>query len=445
MRTKNAIMKEGAVETPGHIGPEEIVRKKERYLIPCTYHFYKRPMQIVRGEMQYLYDQTGSRYLDFCAGVSVMNAGHCNPEITEKVVEQIRTLQHTTSIYLTQPVVDLAERLAGVTPGRLQKTFFCASGSEANEGAVLLAQLFTGRKAVLALSTGLHGHTKHALSLTGLPFWKIDPSPVEGVTFVPAPYCYRCPLGKVYPGCDLECVTEVAKAAAGNRSRFAAFIAEPVQGNGGIIVPPREYFPRLKEVLDRNGILLIADEVQTGFGRTGRMFAIEHWAVEPDIMSLAKALGNGIPIGAFTTRVELASALTLPYASTWGGNPVAAASAIATLDYIEEHNLVERAHRLGTYLMDGLIKLRHRYDLIGDVRGLGLMAGVELVKGDKSPAQDETTFILECLKDRGVLVGRGGQQRNVVVLQPPLVITEGDIDEMLGHLDCALQETGRGC
>lgn len=445
MYTKNILTKESAINAAGFIGPEEIIRKKERYLIPCVYHFYKRPVQIVRGEMQYLYDHTGRRYLDFYAGVSVVNVGHCNPEITEKVIEQLRTLQHTTSIYLTQPVVDLAEKLAGITPGKLQKTFFCASGSEANEGAVLLAQLFTKRSGILALSTGLHGHTKHALGLTGLPFWKIDPFPVNGVALVPTPYCYRCHFGRTYPSCDLECVKEVEKATANSRSEFAAFIAEPVQGNGGIIVPPREYFPRLKEILDRHGILLIADEVQTGFGRTGRMFAIEHWAVEPDIISLAKALGNGMPIGAFTTRAELASVLTNPYASTWGGSPVAAASAIATLNYIEEYGLVERAYCLGVYLMGGLIKLRYRYDLIGDVRGLGLMAGIELVKADKSPAQDETTFILERLKDRGVLVGRGGQQRNVIAFQPPLVITEKDIDEMLDHLDYALQEAERRC
>ncbi len=440
MRTKDTDTTENTLTAPEHIGPEEIIRKKERYLIPCVYHFYQRPVQMVRGEMQYLYDHTGRRYLDFYAGVSVMSAGHCNPEITERAVEQLRTLQHTTSIYLTQPVVDLAERLAGITPGKLQKTFFCASGSEANEGAVLLAQLFTGRDGVLALSGGLHGHTKHALSLTGLPFWRIDPSPVAGVTFVPAPYCYRCPLGATYPGCDLECVKEVEKAVAGNQSGFAALIAEPVQGNGGIIVPPEEYFPRLREVLDRDGILLIVDEVQTGFGRTGKMFAIEHWEVEPDIMSIAKALGNGMPIGAFTTGAELASALTLPCASTWGGNPVAAASAIATLDYIETHDLAERAHRMGLYLKKGLLALSDRYRLIGDVRGLGLMVGAELVKGDKSPAQDETTLILERLKDLGVLVGRGGEQRNVLAFQPPLVITEEDIDEMLGHLGDAIKE-----
>ncbi|MFQ5862444.1 MAG: aspartate aminotransferase family protein [Candidatus Brocadiales bacterium] len=444
MHTKSVLVQENTTKAPGHIGPEEIVRKKERYLIPCVYHFYKRPMQIVRGEMQYLYDHAGRRYLDFYAGVSVTNTGHCNPEITEKVVKQLRTLQHTTSIYLTQPVVDLAERLADITPGNLQKTFFCASGSEANEGAVFLAQLFTKRSALLALSTGLHGHTKHALSFTGIPFWRIDPSPVGGVTFVPAPYCYRCPLGGVYPGCDLECVKEVERTIARSTSEFAAFIAEPVQGNGGIIVPPKEYFPRLKEILDRHGILLIVDEVQTGFGRTGKMFAIEHWGVEPDIMSLAKALGNGIPIGAFASRSDVASALTHPYASTWGGNPVAATSAIATLNYIERHSLAEQAHHLGLHLKKGLTGLSHRYNLIGDVRGLGLMVGVELVKGDKSPAQDETTFVLEHLKDHGVLVGRGGQNRNVLAFQPPLVLTEEDIDEMLDHLGDALQEAEKG-
>lgn len=444
MYAEDIAVEKDSTGSPDYIGPDEILRKKERYLVPCVYHFYKRPMQIVRGEMQYLFDHTGRRYLDFYSGVSVVNAGHCNPEITERVVEQLRTLQHTTSIYLTQPVVDLAERLARVMPGRLQRVFFCASGSEANEGAVLLAQLFTKRNALLALSTGLHGHTKHAMSFTGLSFWRLDPAPVDGVAFVPPPYCYRCPLGRTYPGCDLRCVNEVERLIAENTSEFAAFIVEPVQGNGGIIVPPREYFPMLKEVLNRHGILLIVDEVQTGFGRTGEMFAIEHWEVEPDIMSLAKALSNGIPIGAFISHPEIALALKRPYASTWGGNPVAATAAVATLDYIERHNLVERARTIGQYLKDGLIELRHRHRLVGDVRGLGLMVGMELVEADKSPAPDSVTFVLEYMKDRGVLVGRGGQERNVLAFQPPLVLTRADVDEMLHHLDKALQEAEKG-
>lgn len=437
--TSIAQAREGASRAQ-YLGPEEIIHLKNRYLIPCVYHFYKKPIQLVRGEMQYLYDHTGKRYLDFFAGVSVVNAGHCNPEVTEKVVHQLRTLQHTTSIYLTQPVVELAERLAQITPGALEKSFFCASGSEANEGAVLLAQLFTKRKPLLALSGSLHGHTKLTLDITGLPFWRIDPFPVEAVAFLTNPNCYRCPFGNVYPRCDIQCAQVVEETIKENPSGFAAFIAEPIQGNGGIIVPPMEYFPRVKEILDRYGILFIADEVQTGFGRTGRMFAIEHWGIEPQIMTVAKAIGNGLPTGAVIATKEVASVLNRPYASTWGGNPVVATAALATLDVIERYGLVERARVLGLYLKGKLLELMARYRLIGDVRGLGLMVGVELVKGDKLPASEEMDFVLEFLKEHGILVGKTGQDRNVLTFQPPLVITMEDIDEMVHHLGKALEE-----
>ena len=432
-----------AVETR-YLGPEEILRLKEHYLVPCVYHFYKRPMQLVRGNMQYLYDHTGKRYLDFFAGVSVASLGHCNPEVTERVVEQLRTLQHTTSIYLTQPVVELARRLAELTSDRLQKTFFCASGSEANEGAALLAQLYTKRRGLLALSHGLHGHTKLTLGLTGLEFWKVDPFPCADIGYIPSPYCYRCPHGAGYLSCDLECVSAAEKVIKENPSGYAALIAEPIHGNGGIIVPPGEYFPRLKELLGAHGILFIADEVQTGFGRTGRMFAVEHWGVEPDIMTLAKALTNGFPGAAFITREEIANVLTRPYASTWGSNPVMATASLATLDVLETARLDSWAAELGKYLKCKLLLLKERYPIIGDVRGLGLMIGVELVGINKAPATVQTDFVLEYLKDHGVLAGKTGPGRNVLTFQPPLIITMEDVHEMLEVLERALEAAGKG-
>ncbi|MDI3281427.1 MAG: aspartate aminotransferase family protein, partial [Bacillota bacterium] len=308
-------------EERAYLGPEEILRKKKEYLIPCIYHFYRRPPQIVRGEMQYLYDHTGRRYLDFYSGVSVVNCGHCNPEIVAAIVDQVQTLQHTTQLYLTQPIVELAERLARLTPGRLQKSFFCSSGTEANEGAILLARLATGRHEFIALRNSLHGRTLLTTSLTGLSFWRAELAPVGGISFAVNAYCYRCPLGQRYPGCDLACAEDVERVIRTSTSgQVAALIAEPIQGNGGIITPPPGYFQRVKEILDRYGILLIVDEVQTGFGRTGRLFAIEHWGVEPDIMTMAKALGNGVPVGAFIARSEIADCYTRPGASTLGGN-----------------------------------------------------------------------------------------------------------------------------
>lgn len=422
-----------------YIGPEEIIRKKREYLIPCAYHFYTKPMQIVRGEMQYLYDHTGKQYIDCYAGVSVVGAGHCNPEITAKTCEQINTLQHTTTIFLNQPIVDLAERFANIAPGRLQKSFFCVSGTEANEGALLLAQLHTKRHEFIALRHGLSGRSKLTMSLTGLSFWRTDPAPVGGVSFAPNPNCYRCAFKLGYPGCDLRCAEQIKDVVETSTSReVAAMIVESIQGNGGVVVPPPGYFARVKEILEQYGILLIVDEIQSGFGRTGKMFAIEHWGVEPDIMTTAKFLGNGIPIGAFTTNNEIASSYTRPGASTFGGNPVAAVTAMATLDFIQKAQLASRAERLGNYLHERLCELKSKYVCVGDVRGKGLFQGAELVKCGKAPATDEADVILESMKDSGVLVGKTGPGRNVITFQPPLVITESDIDASIDAFDRAL-------
>ncbi len=420
------------------IGPDEIIRKKKEYLMPCMYHFYSDPMQIVRGKGQYLYDHEGRQYLDCYSGVSVASAGHCHPHIVECVCEQIQTLQHTTIIYLTQPMVELAERLAAIMPGGIKRSFFCASGSEANEGAALLAQIHTGRTEILALRQALHGRTKLTMSLTGLSFWRIDPAPVGGIVHVANPYCYRCPLGYPADSCEIECADEVEKAIATSTSgRVAAFLAEPIQGNGGIIVPPDGYFERVKGILDRSGILLIADEVQTGYGRTGRMFACEHWDVIPDIITSAKALGNGTPIAVFSTTDEIASSFTRPGASTFGGNPVSCVAGLATLDVIEREQLVSKAQHRGELLKKHLMELKDKYPLIGDVRGKGLMLGAELVKADKAPATEETDEALEILKNSGVLAGKTGIWRNVLTFQPPLVITEEDIQQLAEILDSA--------
>lgn len=422
-----------------YIGPDEILQKKRDYLIPCVYHFYKQPMQLVRGEMQYLYDQTGKQYLDCFAGVSVVNCGHCNPEITKAICEQVTTLQHTTTIYLTQNIVNLAERLASVTPGGLQKSFFCASGTEANEGAALLASIYTGKHEFISLRQGLHGRTKLTMSLTGLSFWRTDTSPVGGISFAPNAYCYRCPMHKSYPECDLACANEIETVIkTATSGQVAAMIAEPIQGNGGMITPPPGYFKRVKEILDHYGILLIIDEVQTGFGRTGKMFAIEHYGVEPDIMTMAKALANGTPVGAFIARAEVADKYTRPGASTLGGNPVTAAAALATLDVITNQNLPARAAELGLYLKKGLKQLQEKHPIIGDVRGLGLMLGAELVLPDNEPAINEVDVVLEKMKDRGFLVGKNGPNRNVLAFQPPLIITQSDLDHLLNNLDDVL-------
>lgn len=424
------------MQTKSYLGPAGVLEKKQRYIMPCLGHFYKEPMQLVRGSMQYLYDSEGKRYLDCYAGVSVVNCGHCNPAITEKICEQVQTLQHVCNIYLTENFVRVAEKLAAAAPGALQKSFFCSTGTEANEGALLLAALYTGSSEYIALRGGLHGRTKLTMSLTGIGMWRTDPNPVGGIHFAPNAYCYRCPLGKRYPECGCACAESVEDlVATATSGRVAAFIAEPIQGNAGIVVPPPAYFKRVKEILDRHGILFIADEVQTGFARTGKMFAIEHFGVEPDILSAAKALGNGTPISAFIASARVADVYTKPGASTLGGNPVSSAAALATLEYIEAERLADNAAARGAQLMAGLRALQQKHPRIGDVRGLGLMAGAELVRPDGAPDPDAADAVLEALKNRGFIVGKNGLGRNVLAFQPPLVITEENVDDALNALD----------
>ncbi len=421
------------------MGAQSIVEKKRQYIMPCLGHFYKEPPQFVKGAMQYLFDAEGRKYLDCYAGVSVINCGHCNPAIVDRMVEQMRELQHVCNIYLTENFVRLAERLASITPGRLQKSFFCSTGTEANEGALLLSTLYTKSSEYLALESGLHGRTKLTMSLTGIGMWRTDPTPVGGINFVPNPYCYRCPLGKKYPECDLECANRIERVIKSSTSgRPAALIAESIQGNAGIVVPPRGWFARVKEILSKYGALLIVDEVQTGFARSGKMFAIENFDVEPDIMSVAKALGNGQPISAFISTAEIADVYTRPGASTLGGNPVSSTAGLAVLDYIEEHDLCGAARERGAQLMRGLRALQSKHAIIGDVRGLGLMVGAEFVRTDGSPAAEELDAVIEELKDRGFIVGKNGVGRNVLAFQPPLVISEADIDDVLNALDLIL-------
>jgi len=409
---------------PRPLGPEGILAKKREYLVPCSYHFYARPPQLVRGLMQHLWDSEGRRYLDFFAGVSVMACGHSNPRILEATVAQLGRLQHTTSIYLTQPVVDLAEALAGLLPGNLRRTFFCNSGSEANEGAFLAARLHTGRHRILSLDRGLHGRTYLGMSATGLALWRTDPHLDPAFTVLPGPLEAEASLAA------LE-----AELAAGD---VAALILEPIQGNGGIVPLPDAYVRAVKQRLEAHGALLIADEIQTGFGRTGTRFAIEASGVVPDLMTLAKALGNGIPIAAWATNDAVAASFTRPSASTLGGNPVSCATALAVLDYLETEGLAARAAVLGRRLGEGLHFLASRFGQIAEVRGRGLMWGMEIVDAQGNPDPTTTDRILEGAKDAGLLVGKNGPSRNVVAFQPPLVITEADVDTALGTLDGVL-------
>ena len=408
--------------------PKLIIQKKKDYFFPNAMHFYKNPPHIVRGEGKNLYDDQGKCYLDFFAGVSVVNCGHCNPFINKRVAGQFSMLQHTSTIYLTEPMVILAERLAAVLPGDMQQTFFCSSGTEANEGALLLARLYTGKKGFLAFNGGLHGRSALTMSVTGIPMWRIDPFLDPDVYFAKGFMSHSANLEQAAE----ESLESVKAILSEHGQKIAACIVEPIQGNGGINIPPPDFFKRLQSLLNDYGVLLIADEVQTGFARTGKMFAIEHFEVVPDIMTMAKALGNGVPIGAFSARPHIAEAFDKPSASTLGGNPVSATAGLAVLDYIRIHNLCDWADKLGSYFLNKLTKLERKHSIIQDVRGLGLMLGMELENADQTDA------VLEEMKDLGFIIGKNGMNRNVIAFQPPLIISEKDIDALCDNLDQVL-------
>jgi 4-aminobutyrate aminotransferase-like enzyme len=399
---------------------QQLLAAKRDFLVPCVYHFYQRPPVLVRGEGQYLFDVDGRRYLDCYSGVSVMNAGHSNPEILEAAIDQMRRLQHTTTIYLTEPMLDLARAIAELAPGNLRRSFFCASGSEANEGALLLAILATGRKEVAYLKDGLHGRTKWAMSVTGLDMWRTDPNPLVTAHAAPGP---RHPE-------SLPVLEQFLQ-----KGTFAAVIAEPIQGNGGIVVPPDDYWPQLRRLCRQCGTLLIADEIQTAWNRTGRWFATEHWNVVPDIITVAKALGNGFPIAAYITTDEIAAHYTRPGAATFGGNLVSCRAALATLEFHQRHRLGERSTNLGKWLMEQLAELQKRRPEIAEVRGRGLMIGVELRDGEQNPAAALTDIVLERMKDAGFLLGKTGPGRNVLTLMPPLIATSEALDSIVDALD----------
>src|SRR5438128_656663 len=371
------------------------------------------PIVIDKASGAIVTDVNGREYLDCFAGISVVSAGHNNPQVIAAAKAQMEKLVHCASyIYHAQPVADLAEKIAHISPRGLTKTFFGNGGAEAIEGALKLARLYTGKHEFISLHGSFHGRSWGTLSLTGNQGRKKRGGPyAPGIAFAPAPYAYR----SLWPDDPEECARQCAKsideiirfATAGD---VAAFIAEPVMGEGGILVPPKNYFREVKKILDLHGILFIADEVQSGFGRTGKMFAIEHYGVVPDILVTAKGIADGFPLSAFTTRPEIADAFKPgDHLSTFGGNPVSCAAALANIAVIEEENLCERSRELGDYAMSKLRGLQKQNSLIGEVRGLGLMIGVELVKDEKlTPATTEAEALREALLRQGVLVGVGG-------------------------------------
>jgi 4-aminobutyrate aminotransferase/(S)-3-amino-2-methylpropionate transaminase len=392
----------------------------------------------------------GKEYLDCFAGIAVNNAGHCHPKVIAAAKAQMDRLVHCcTYVYYCPPAAQLAERLAAVTPGRLQKTFFGNSGAEANEGAMRLCRQFTKHWEYLALTASFHGRTNATLSVTGNAARKKGGGPyLTGVAFAPAPYCYRCPLHCTYPSCGVACAQAIEDTIKLHTSdRVACFIVEPVMGEGGIITPPPEYFQIAEKIVHAHGALMLIDEVQSGFGRTGKLFAIEHYGIEPDVMTMAKGIADGFPLSGFIAREDVAGAFTPgDHLSTFGGNPVSCAAGLANLQVMLEEKLPENSAARGARIMARLKKFADKQPLVGDVRGKGLMIGIELVtdRKSKTPAADQAKAVRAACREHGVLVGRGGLFANVIRIQPPLVITEAQAEHACDVLEAAINQAAKG-
>jgi 4-aminobutyrate aminotransferase-like enzyme len=432
---------------PEKFSVEEVIALEKRYLAPCISHYYQEPLFIARAKGALVYDNKGREYLDLFAGICTTLAGHCHPIQVDAIKRQVDRLMHASSLYPTLPMALFAEKLVSIMPAHLTKCFFTNSGSEANEAALHLMKKYTGAFNILALNGSFHGRTLMAMSLTNQGTWRQNVPYAAGTIGVPAPYCYRCDFGQTYPGCGLECAHYVEKVIrCQTPNRVAGMIAEPIQGNGGLVDPPKEYFKIVSETVKKYGGLFISDEVQTGFGRTGRMWGIEHWEVAPDMITLAKGIGSGYPIGALVATEEAVNVLKpKDLFSTFGGNPVASVAGFANIDILVREKFVERAKELGAQLKQALLGLMDKHRYMGDVRGKGLMLGVEVVtdKKTKQPGVAEAQVILNEAKERGVLLGVGGLDGNVLRIKPPIVVTKAQIDKGLEAVDQAFSVAER--
>jgi 4-aminobutyrate aminotransferase len=412
-------------------------------------------LDVDRGEGSWLITRDGERYLDYSSGIGVTNTGHAHPRVASAVAAQAAKLLHgQQNILYHEPGLRLYDRLRGLLPGGPWQACLSNSGAEAVEASVKLARVATGRPAIVAFRYGYHGRTAQTMALTtAKDVYRAAFEPLPGSVYHTAyPYCYRAPGAPHSPDactCDWEAQLDLTFHQFIYPDRVAAIIVEPVLGEGGYIVPPPGFLPRLREITRQHGILLIADEVQTGFGRTGEMFAVEHWAVEPDILVMAKGIASGLPLSGILARQDLMAAWKPgTHGGTYGGNVVSCAAANATLDVIEDEGLVANARARGDQFLAGLRELKTRYASIGDARGLGLMVAIELVKpgGDagRAPDPDLTKRIQAEALARKLIVLTAGTYVNVVRIIPPLVTTADEVDMALAILDDAFAAAGAG-
>lgn len=420
----------------------EAVRKHKQYLFPAVSMYYEDPIALVKGEGSYVWDDAGKKYLDAFGGVLTVSVGHANPKVTDAVIAQMKKINHTSTLYASEPLSNLAEKLAQIAPGNLKKSFITSSGTEANETAIGAAKSYTGRNELVVLRHSYSGRSSNTLAMCGQSSWKKVPQYVPGIHHAHAPYCYRCPFNLEYPQCGLKCaedIEELIQTETGGE--IAAFFAETVIGAGGFIVPPPGYFEKAAAIARKYGGLFITDEVQAAWGRTGdHMFGISHWNVTPDILTSAKGMGNGAPIGLTIATPEVADKYPGITFATFGGNPISATAALETIRYIEDQNLVKNAAVVGKHLSERFHQLKEKHRLVGDARGLGLMQALEIVRDRKTKEPDAkaTARIFEEGKKRGVLFGKGGVWGNVIRTGLMLNATKADADQLADALDAGL-------
>lgn len=416
--------------------------KQRQFLIPSLtnmLYYGEDSLAVERAKDQYLWDTEGTRYLDFFGGILTVSVGHCNEEVVEATYRQMKTAGHTSTLYINEITLKVAEKLAEITPGRLQYSFFTNSGTEADETAIMAARVYTGNTDIIALRHAYSGRSSSMMAMTAHAPWKQGGVYDGSIKHVRSPNMYRRPEG-MSEDAYLDFLVEDFEdfLATCTDGKIAAFMAEPIQGVGGFGVVPKDYFKRILPLVKAAGGVLIIDEVQTGWGRTGRYWCgIEHWGVEPDIMTFAKGIANGAPVGATIMTPEIAEAMKGLTLSTYGGNPVSMAQAYATISYIERHKLWENAETQGSALRAFLDEQGQKYDFIGDVRGLGLMQGLELVEpGTKKPDAARANALVNAARKRGLLIGKGGRYSNVNRIAPHLNVSADDMRvgcELLGQ------------
>jgi 4-aminobutyrate aminotransferase len=423
---------------------DELRTRHEAVLPQWMPLYYERPIELVRGEGYKVWDSEGNEYLDFFGGIVTTISGHAVPEIVEAVQGQAGKILHSSTLYLIENQIKLAEKLIELAPiSGDRKVFFTVSGTEANEAALLFATRYRGSSEVIALRSSYHGRSFATMGITGQSTWSPTSRTALDVRYLASPYRYRCPFCRNDPRCNLLCADDLrGLIEAETTGHVAAFIAEPIQGVGGFIEAPPGYFERIKEILDETGILLISDEVQTAFGRTGDHFwGIEAHGVEPDLVVMAKGLGNGLSIGAVMGRAEIIDSISPNlHLSTFGGNHVSTAGALANLNYILDNDLQKNAAEVGGYLKERLLEMAQKHPFIGEVRGRGLMLGIELVGSNEEPDPEAAVRLLEACRERGLLVGKGGIKANSIRISPPMIVTREAAEEAAAILEEALVE-----